>query len=114
MIGKPLRDRHVFGALDEDRAVAIMNERLAPDAAALVGVRARDARMIACLIVRADQAAVRLCRAIGLRMTLGATGVVGLLGSDAARFFAELPATQRAWLESPCGPRETKVLLIAG
>jgi hypothetical protein len=114
MIGKPLRDRHALGPLADARAIAIMNERLAPDAAALVGVRAQDARMIACLIVRADQAAVRLCRAIGLRMTLGATGVVGLLGADAARLFSELPASQRTWLETPCGPRETKVLLVAG
>lgn len=114
MIGKPLRERNTLGPLPGDRAVAILKERLGPDAAALVQVRAQDPRMIACLIVRADQTAVQLCRALGLRMTLGATGVVGLLGEDAARFFAPLPAEKRAWLETPCGPRETKVLLVAG
>jgi hypothetical protein len=46
-------------------------------------------------------------------MTLGATGVVGLLGADAASFFADLPARERSWLETPCGPRETKVFLVA-
>ncbi len=47
-------------------------------------------------------------------MKLGGTGVFGLLGADAARLFAPWPPHQRAWLETPCGPRETKVLLLAG
>jgi hypothetical protein len=114
MIGRPLRDKDALAPLAPDRAVAILSERLGPDAAALIEVRAIDARMIACLVVRADKVAVRLCRALGLRMTLGATGVVGLLGADAARFFAKLPEHERSWLETACGPRETKVLLVAG
>jgi hypothetical protein len=116
MIGKPLSQRYAIDLhpLPADRAVAIVRERLAEDGAALVQVRANDARMIACLFVRADQTAVRLCRELGLEMTLGKTGVVGLLGTDAARLFSDLADHRRAWLETPCGPRETKVLLVAG
>jgi hypothetical protein len=114
MIGKPLSQRHGFSRLADERAIAILNENIAAHGEALVRVRVEDAKMIACLIVRADREAVRLCRALGLKMTLGATGVVGLLGKDAAGFFAELPARERAWLETPCGPRETKVFLVAG
>jgi hypothetical protein len=114
MIGKPLRERNALAPLSDERAVAVMLERLTPDAAALIEVRKQNAKMIACLIVRADQTTLRMCRALGLRMTLGGTGVVGLLGADAAQFFSQLPASKRAWLETPCGPRETKVLLVAG
>ena len=114
MIGRSLRERYEGAApLTGERAVALLKERLATDAAALVQVRAQDARMIACLIVRADAIAVRLCREIGLAMTLGGTGIVGLMGADAARIFSQLPAHQREWLDTPCGPRETKVLLVA-
>ena len=91
-----------------------MRERLAEDAPALVQVRAKDARMIACLIVRADAPTVTLCRELGLEMTLGGSGVVGLIGTDAARLFPRLSASQRTWLGAPCGARETKVLLVAG
>lgn len=114
MIGRSLRERYAFPALSDDRAVAILHEMLASHAAALVQVRAQDARMIACLIVRANAETVQMCRALGFRMTLGATGVFGLLGADAARLFAEIPTHQRTWLDTPCGPRETKVLLVAG
>jgi hypothetical protein len=116
MIGKPLSERYGIDLrpLDEDHAVAIVRERLREDGASLVQVRARDARMIACLFVRADPTAVRLCRELGLELTLGGTGVVGLLGADAARLFANLAEHRRAWLEAPSGPRETKVLLVAG
>jgi hypothetical protein len=114
MIGRPLSARYGLGPLAAEKAIAILRGRLAPDAAALVAVRAKDARMIACLIVQANEAAVRLCGQIGLEMTLGGTGVVGLLGSDAARLFPQLPEHQRAWLEIPCGERETKVMLVAG
>jgi hypothetical protein len=116
MIGKPLSERYAIDLrpLAGDRAVAIVRERLSEEGAALVQVRARDARMIACLFVRADRTAVRLCREIGLELTPGGTGVVGLLGADAARLFSDLSEHRRAWLETPCGPRETKVLLVAG
>ena len=114
MIGKALRDRHGHRFLPDERAVALLNEMLVSHATPIVQVRAQDARMIACLIVRANEASVRLCRALGFDMKLGGTGVVGLLGVDAARLFAELPQHQRAWLETPCVPRETKVLLVAG
>ena len=77
-------------------------------------VRRRDERMIACLVVRADQASVRVCRSLGFEVKRGGTGVFGLLGEDAARLFPQLPPHQRAWLDTPCEPRETKVLLIAG
>ena len=114
MIGKSLRDRHGLGAIPEDRAVAILKEALASQAEHLVQVRAQDSRMVACLVVDADEATLRLCRTLGFSVRLGGTGVFGLLGADAARLFAHLPARQRAWLETPCGPRETKVLLVAG
>ncbi|HEY2511570.1 MAG TPA: hypothetical protein VGI39_11965 [Polyangiaceae bacterium] len=113
MIGKSLRERNTLAPLPAETAEALLKERLAQDAAALVEVRARDPRMVACLFVRANKVAVRVCRALGLRMTLGGSGVLGLLGSDAARFFDQLPEPKRAWLETPCGPRETKVLLVA-
>ena len=114
MIGKSLRERHALGALDGDRAVRILTEMLASQAEHLVAVRARDARMIACLVVRADEPSVRFCRALGFEVKQGGTGVFGLLGVDAARLFASLPPHQRAWLETPCTRRETKVLLVAG
>ena len=114
MIGKSLRERHEVGTLDGDRAVAIVTEMLASHAKHLVQVRAQDARMIACLVAVADEASVRLCRTLGFDLKLGGSGVFGLLGADAARLFPGLGAHQRTWLETPCGPRETKVLLIAG
>ena len=116
MIGKPLSQRYAIElrALGGDEAVAIVREQLAEDGAALVQVRAQGAKMIACLFVRADATAVRLCRELGLEMKLGGNGVLGLAGADAARMFSQLAAARRAWLETPCGARETKVLLVAG
>lgn len=115
MIGRPLSQRYgiALQPLAGDEAAAIVRERLAEDGAALVQVRARDARMIACLFVRADATAVQLCHELGLEMKLGGSGVLGVLGSDAARLFARLAPARRAWLETPCGERETKILLIA-
>ena len=112
MIGKSLRERHGLGALPAERAVAVLHEVLAAQAEHLVQVRVQDARMVACLVVRADEATLRLCRTLGFAMKSGGTAVFGLLGADAARLFAHLPAPERAWLEVPCGARETKVLLM--
>lgn len=114
MIGKSLNERYTVGALAPERASAVLNEMLASQATHLVQVRARDERMIACLVVRADQASVRLCRSLGFEVKRGGTGVFGLLGEDAAGLFPQLAEHQRAWLDTPCGPRETKVLLLAG
>lgn len=114
MIGKSLRERYAYAELTGDRAVAILHEMLASYAAPLVQVRAQDAKMIACLLVRANDETVRMARALGFRITLGGTGVFGLLGADAARLFVDMPAHQRTWLETPCAARETKVLLFAG
>jgi hypothetical protein len=114
VIGKSPRERHGQAPLPDERAVALLNEHLRSHATPLVQVRAQDARMIACLVVGADEPALRLCRTLGFDMKPGGTGVFGLLGADAARVFAHLPAHQRAWLETPCAPRETKVLLVAG
>jgi hypothetical protein len=100
--------------LPAERSVALLHEVLAAQAELLVRVRAADAKMIACLFVRADDAAVRLCRKLGLELRPGGTGVLGLLGTDAARAFPELTGEPRGWLETPCGPRETKVLLVEG
>lgn len=114
MIGKSLSARYTVGALAPERAVAVLKGMLTSQAEHLVQVRAQDARMVACLVVRADQASVRLCRSLGFTVKRGGTGVFGLLGEDAARLFVQLPPHQQTWLEAPCGPRETKVLLIAG
>lgn len=114
MIGKSLRERYALGALSAERAVTVLKGVLPSQAENLVEVRARDPRMIACLVVRADKPAVRLCRTLGITVKPDGTGVFGLLGEDAARLFAELAPEQRSWLAVPCGPRETKVLLIAG
>jgi hypothetical protein len=113
MIGKKLGERYALGRLSEDRAVAALEEMLPSQAKLLVEVRARDPRMIACLVVRADKLTLRLCRSLGFSMKPGGSGVFGLLGEDAARLFGDLPVHQRAWLEAPSEVRETKVLLIA-
>ncbi len=114
MIGKSLNERHKLGALSAKIAIARLQEVLATQAKPLVEVRAQDARMIACLVVEADKLAVRTCRSMGFDLKPGATAVFGLIGADVARFFDELTEAQRAWLETPCGARETKVLLVAG
>ncbi len=75
----------------------------------------QDPGMIACLFVEADKAVVRLCRTLGFELKPGGTGVFGLQGDDVARLFAGLlTPTQREAASQPCGPRETKVLLLAG
>ena len=114
MTGKSLKERYVLGPLAPERAQAVLREMLASQAPHLVLVRAQDPRMIACLVVRAEPVSVRVCRSLGFAVKRGGTGVFGLLGEDAARLFPDLTAQQRAWLEAPCGPRETKVLLLAG
>jgi hypothetical protein len=116
MIGKSLNERHKLGTLSAESAIATLQATLAEQAKPLIEVRAQDARMIACLIVRADKLAVRLCRSMGFDLKQGATAVFGLLGSDVVRFFTDLGISQhqKSWLEAPCGPRETKVLLVAG
>ncbi len=114
MIGKSLRERYELGSLSDDRAIATMKAMVASHAKLLVEVRAQDERMIACLVVRADKPAVRLCEKLGFQLKRGGTAVFGLLGTDAARLFEErFAGARRTWLETPCGPRETKVLLIA-
>lgn len=114
MIGKTLRERYELGALPADRAIAILKEALDAHAKPLVEVRAKGPRMVACLIVRADDATLRTCRQLGLRIKPGGTAVFGLLGHDVVRLFPTLSETQLRWLEQPCGARETKVLLLAG
>jgi hypothetical protein len=112
-IGKSLNERFTSTVLTSEQAVALLTEMLPAQGKHLVQVRARDPRMIACLFVRADDATVRLCRTLGFELTRGGTGVFGLLGVDTARVFLGLSASQRAWLEVACGPRETKVLLVS-
>lgn len=113
MIGKSLRERWELGQIDPDEAALVLKEQLASHARPLVEVRAQDPRMIACLVVRADKAALRVCRGLGFEMKPNASAVFGLLGADAARLFTQLSDRERAWLETACGPRETKVLLVA-
>lgn len=120
MIGKSLSQRHTLAPLKEEFAIAAMQDVIAKLAEPIVEVRSRDARMVACVVVRADEPAVRLCKALGFRITAGATMVFGLLGTDAARVLGEggriagLTDARKAWLAEPSGPRETKVVLFAG
>jgi hypothetical protein len=120
MIGKSLRERHTLAPLSHEAATAAVTEMLTTHAEPLVQVRARDARMVACLVARADEASVRLCKSLGFRVALGGALVFGLLGADAARLLSDgarvgvLTEAQRTWLTTPCGPRETKLVLFAG
>lgn len=117
MIGRSLNQRHTLSALSPERAGAVIEEMLATHARPIVELRAQDEQMIACVVVRADQPTVRLCRALGFDVKRSGTAVFGLLGPDAAQLFekhAPLKAAQVEWLGTPCGPRETKVLLLAG
>lgn len=114
MIGKSLSERHGRARLADADAIAILRDALATQAENLVGIRAEGAQMIALLVVRADDAAVRLGRTLGLELAKGGTVAFGLAGSDAAGLLRELRPSQRAWLEARCAPRETKVLLVCG
>ncbi len=114
MIGKSLSERHGRARLADNEAIAIVREALPAQAENLVGIRAEGAAMIAFLVVRADEAAVRVCKALGLELAKGSTVTFGLAGADAARLLPDLRPAQRAWLEAPCAPRETKVLLLCG
>jgi len=113
MIGKSLSQRVAPGPLPADKAVAVMERALATQGENLVRVRMQDPRMIAFLVVNADAASVRTCRALGFELKRGGTVVFGLAGGDAAKLIEGLTDAQRAWLEAPCGPRETKVYLMA-
>ncbi len=114
MIGKSLRERNTLSALPRERAVAVLEEVMPLQARHLVQVRVQDERMIACVFVAADKPAVRLCKELGFQLKSRATAVFGLLGEDAARVLPALDDARRAWLQTPCGPRETKVFLVAG
>jgi hypothetical protein len=117
MIGKSLNAR--FGnlaSLPEEVASARLSELLAtPERAEdIIRIRARNDGAVAVVVLAADEGAVRACRALGLAMKPGGTAIFGLLGADAARLFPALTDLQRAWLRATCGPRETKVMLLAG
>ncbi|MBK6464559.1 MAG: hypothetical protein IPF92_26675 [Myxococcales bacterium] len=117
MIGRSLSDRHGRGRLADADAIAIVRDALPTQAENLVGVRAEGAEMIAFLVVRADDAAVRVGKALGLELAKGSTVTFGLAGADAERLLGATVAlrpAQRAWLAAPCAPRETKVLLLCG
>ena len=119
MIGKSLRERHTLAPLSNDAATSVMTSMLTTHAAPIVEVRAKDPRMVAVLVAHADEASARLCKSLGFRVTLGASLVFGLVGTDAVQLLGDgarvgvLTAAQRAWLSAPCGPRETKVVLLA-
>ena len=114
MLGKSLNARYALSALAPSRAVALLTQTMATQAESIVLVRAQDPSMVACVVVRADRLTLRTCRALGLDIKEGRSGVFGLLGADAARLFQGLRPHQIAWLEAPAGPRETKVLLLSG
>lgn len=111
MIGKSLQERHGLGSLDGARAVVLLQELLGSHAKPIIEVRAQGEDMVACVVAHADEASVRLCRRLGFDLRPGGVGVFGIRGQDAGSLIPGLPGA--AWLSSPCGPRETKVLLIA-
>lgn len=114
-IGKSLSER--FGAmksLSAEVATRTLEKVIGERGKDVVAVRAQGPDMIACVVVDADDAAVRLCRSIGLEVTRGGTAVFGLRGTDCAAVLPPHSASQRSWLEAPCGARETKVVLVAG
>lgn len=113
MIGKSLNARFGLVPLPDDRAIAAMKAMLASHAKPIVEVRAQDERMVAIVVARADKLAVQLCERLGLEMKRGGSAVFGLLGADAARLIEGFTDDRRAWLEAPCGPRTTKVVLVA-
>jgi hypothetical protein len=113
MIGKSLRERNTLGALSVERAVRALTAVLPSLARPLVEVRAQNERMIACVFVSADKPSARLCKELGFELKPGATAVFGLLGEDASSVLPGLDDSRRAWLEAPCGARETKVFLVA-
>lgn len=113
MIGKSLQERHGLAVLDGERAVALLHPILASHGKPIVEVRAKDPRMVACVVADADEASVRLCRRLGFELRPGGTGVFGLLGDDAVRIFSGLSEERASWVSTPSGARETKVVLIA-
>ncbi len=114
MLGRSLNARYALSALAAARAVSLLTQAMSTHAQEIVAVRARDASMVACVVVRADRLTVRTCRALGLEIKEGASGVFGLEGRDAARLFQGLRPHQIAWLEDAAKARETKVLLLSG
>lgn len=115
MIGRSLRERFGTnnGLLSSEEAIAGVREALASQTENLVRVRKQDAKMIACVVLRADDESVAFCRSIGLDMKEGGSAVFGLMGPDAAKALPHVTTHQKAWLEKPCGPRETKIALFA-
>lgn len=114
MIGKSLRERFSLVVLPPERAVSILTRALGSLAKLVVQVRAEDASMIACLVVDADKPAIAFCKSVGFDIRPGGSGVFGLPGDAAAKLFPASTSAQRAWLETPCSARETKVLLVSG
>ena len=114
MLGRSLNARHALSPLAPARATALLTRAVSTHAQEIVAVRAQDASMVACVVVRADRLTVRTCRALGLEMKEGASAVFGLQGADAARLFQGLKPHQIAWLEEAADARETKVLLLSG
>lgn len=115
MIGRSLTERYEGRVLlSSEQAIAAARQALSTQAENLVRVRRQDPRMIAFVVLQADDAAVELCRSLGLDMKPGGSAVFGLLGPDAAGALPRVSAHQRTWLETPCGARETKMALFAG
>lgn len=114
MIGKSLGERFGLVALAPEKAMALLTDALPRLAKPIVEVRAQN--LIACVVLDATAAARELCRKAGLEIKPNGTGVFGLAGGDVTTLFAQLhlSETQSAWLIAPNGPRETKVLLLAG
>lgn len=113
MIGRTLAQRYGQSLfIREDRAVFVVKQALARHAKPLVEVRAHDAAMVACLVLQADAHEIKRCADLGFAVDKGGSGVFGLMGKDVAEVFPEFPPHHKRWLALPCGPRETKVLLL--
>lgn len=114
MIGKGLHDRHDLPALDGVLARQRMEEAMVQLGKAIVEVRSRDPEMVACVVLRADDAAVRLCKKLGLRIKPSGSAVFGLLGKDAGAVLGTRARARKEWLATPSSAKETKAVLVAG
>jgi hypothetical protein len=114
MLGKSLNARFALAPLAPAHAESLLTQAMAAHAQSIVLVRAQDANMVACVVVRADKLTLRTCRALGLDIKEGKSGVFGLQGADAAHLFEGLRPHQIEWLEAPAEARQTKVLLLSG
>ena len=82
MIGKKLSQRYGLGRLSDEVAIAELRAVLGTHARPLLEVRAKDAAMIAVVVVRADEASTR---ALGIELDAGARACRARRGARRSR-----------------------------